>query len=252
MNFSNLILPSVGSGIVEGRAISIGDLKTALDKSYSKTKIKSGFGDFEVDSNLTTKETQVYNNPKTGQVLVVHRGTQGLRDVFTDIAYTATGYKGKRFKDANKIQKLAEKKYGAENVSTLGHSLGSLVSSDVGSNSKEIINYNKPIIQWSKKRDNEYNVSTQNDPFSWFHKPKKSDNHIKIESKTVDPIHEHSIHRLNNLDENLMIGEGIKKMKISELKQAIKRHNRQSTKKIKGYGKMKKQELRTKLMDIYC
>ena len=174
MNFSDLILPSIGTGIVEGRAISIGDLKTALDKSYSKTKIKSGFGDFEVDSNLTTKETQVYNNPKTGQVLVVHRGTQGLRDVFTDIAYTATGYKGKRFKDANKIQKLAEKKYGAENVSTLGSSLGSLVSSDVGSNSKEIINYNKPIIQWSKKRDNEYNVSTQNDPFSWFHKPKKS------------------------------------------------------------------------------
>ena len=148
MNFSNLILPSIGTGMVEGRAISIGDLKTALDKSYSKTKIKSGFGDFEVDSNLTTKETQVYNNPKTGQVLVVHRGTLGLRDVFTDIAYTATGYKGKRFKDANKIQKLAEKKYGAENVSTLGHSLGSLVSSDVGSNSKEIINYNKPIIHW--------------------------------------------------------------------------------------------------------
>ena len=67
MNFSNLILPSVGAGIVEGRAISIGDLKTALDKSYSKTKIKSGFGDLDVDSDLTTNETQVYNNPKTGQ-----------------------------------------------------------------------------------------------------------------------------------------------------------------------------------------
>merc|ERR1712006_61647 len=86
----------------------------------------------------------------TGQVLVVHRGTQGLHDVFTDIAYTATGYKGKRFKDANKIQKQAESKYGAKNISTLGHSLGSLVSSDVGSNSKEIINYNEPIIPWSR------------------------------------------------------------------------------------------------------
>ena len=55
-------------------------------------------------------------NLKTGQVLVVHRGTQGLRDMFTDIAYTATGYKVKRFKDANKIQKQAESKYGAENI----------------------------------------------------------------------------------------------------------------------------------------
>ena len=111
------------NGVVQGRAISIGDLKTALDKSYSKTKVKTGFGDFEVDADLTTKETQTYVNPKSGQVLVVHRGTQGLRDIFADIAYTASGYKGKRFKDANQIQKKAENKYGAHNVSTLATSL---------------------------------------------------------------------------------------------------------------------------------
>ena len=63
------------NGVVQGRAISIGDLKTALDKSYSKTKVKTGFGDFEVDADLTTKETQTYVNKKSGQVLVVHRGT---------------------------------------------------------------------------------------------------------------------------------------------------------------------------------
>ena len=100
------------NAIIKGRAISIGDLKTALDKSYSKSKVKTGFGDYEVDPDLTTKETQTYVNRKTGQVLVVYRGTQGLRDVFTDIAYTATGYKGGRFQDANKIQKLAENKSG--------------------------------------------------------------------------------------------------------------------------------------------
>ena len=38
------------NAIIQGRAISIGDLKTALDKSYSKTKVKTGFGDFQVDS----------------------------------------------------------------------------------------------------------------------------------------------------------------------------------------------------------
>ena len=99
------------STVIQGRAISIGDLKTALDKSYSKTKVKTGFGDFQVDPDLTTKESQTYFNPKTGQALVVHRGTQGLRDVFTDIAYTATGYKGKRFKDANKIQPQILERY---------------------------------------------------------------------------------------------------------------------------------------------
>ena len=242
------------SAIIQGRAISIGDLKTALDKSYSTTKVKTGFGDFQVDSELTTKETQTYVNSKTGQVLVVHRGTQGLRDVFTDIAYTATGYKGKRFKDANKIQKKAESKYGAENISTLGHSLGSLVSSDVGSNSKEIINYNKPIIPWSRKRENEYNISTENDPFSWFHKPKKTEKHIKIESNTVNPIQEHSINQLDKLENEMMIGEGIRKMKIADLKQMIKQCNKLQKKpemKIKGYGKMKKAELRKIANKIY-
>ena len=124
------------NAIIQGRAISVGDLKPALDKSHSKTKVNTGFNDFQVDPDLTTKETRNYVNPKTGKVWVVHRGTQGLRDVFTDRVYTATGYKGKRFKDANKRQKKAESKYGAENISTLGYSLGSLVSSDVGSNSK--------------------------------------------------------------------------------------------------------------------
>ena len=242
------------NAIIQGRAISIGDLKTALDKSYSKNKVKTGFGDFQVDSDLTTKETQTYVNPKTGQVLVVHRGTQELRDVFTDIAYTATGYKGKRFKDANKIQKQAESKYGAENISTLGHSLGSLVSSDVGSNSKEILNYNKPIIPWSRKRENEYNISTENDPFSWFHRPKKTEKHIKIESNTVNPIQEHSINQLDKLENEMMIGEGIRKMKITDLKQMIKQHNKRQKKpqmKIKGYGKMKKAELRKIANKIY-
>ena len=66
--------------LIQGKAISIKNLKIALDKSYSKNKVKDGFGDFEVDPSLTTKETQTYVNPKTQQVLVVHRGTASLSD----------------------------------------------------------------------------------------------------------------------------------------------------------------------------
>ena len=84
--------------LIQGKAISIKNLKIALDKSYSKNKVKDGFGDFEVDPSLTTKETQTYVNQKTKQVLVVHRGTASMSDVFADLAFGATGYKGKRFK----------------------------------------------------------------------------------------------------------------------------------------------------------
>ena len=57
--------------LIVGKAVSIKDLKTALDKSYSAKTVKDGFGDFQVDPSLTTRETQTYVNPNTNQVLVV-------------------------------------------------------------------------------------------------------------------------------------------------------------------------------------
>ena len=41
---------------IQGRAISIKNLKTALDKSYSKKRVTEGFSDFKVDPSLTTRE----------------------------------------------------------------------------------------------------------------------------------------------------------------------------------------------------
>ena len=243
--------------LIEGKAISVKNLKTALDKSYSKTTVKEGFGDFDVDPSLTTRETQTYINRKTGQVLVVHRGTKSMSDVFTDLGYTAFGYKGKRFKEAEKIQKKAELKYGAQNISTLGHSLGSLISSEVGKNSNEIINYNKPMTLHNTKQQNEYQISTKNDPFSWFHKPKKKETllnkHISIDSSTVNPVKEHSISKLNELDDDMIVGKGFNKMTIKELKQLIKNYNRKAKtgSKIKNFGKMKKAELKRIATEIY-
>ena len=74
--------------------------------------------------------------------------------------------------------------------------------------------------------------------------------HVEIDSKTANPVHEHSIDRLDALDEEMMIGIGIRKMKKADLKQVVKhynRHQKQPQMKIKGYGKMKKPELRSVL-----
>ena len=63
---------------IVGKAISIKD---------SAKSVKEGFGDFQVDPSLTTRETQTYVNPNTNQVLVVHRGTASMSDIFTDLAF---------------------------------------------------------------------------------------------------------------------------------------------------------------------
>ena len=63
-----------------------------------------------------------------------------------------------------------------------------------------------------------------------------------------------SINQLDKLENEMMIGEGIRKMKITDLKQMIKQHNKRQKKpqmKIKGYGKMKKAELRKIANKIY-
>lgn len=191
---------------------------------------------------LTDTESQVYYNPETKQAIVTHRGTQSLGDVLQDYTFATRGYKGRRFKKAEKIQKEAERLYGANNVTTLGHSLGSLISSEVGKTSKEIINYNKPIVPfYGKKQENEYNIKTSNDPFSWFFKRKDDNKNKTIASNTLNPVTEHSITKLDELDPEEMIGG--KGLKVKEMKEIIKVHNRGvKTNKIK-YGKMKKKEL---------
>ena len=48
-----------------------------------------------------------------------------------------------RFKSSKKVQKTAEKKYGAKNVSAIGHSQAGLLAQIIGKNSKENIVLNK-------------------------------------------------------------------------------------------------------------
>ena len=102
------------------------------------------------------------------------------------------------------------------------------------------------------KRENEYNISTENDPFSWFYRPRKAENHVKIRSDTINPLEEHSIDKLNSLEKEMMIGEGVRKLKMADLKQVAKYYNGLQSKsemKIKGYGKMKKRELRANIVE---
>ena len=231
---------------MKGGSLPVRDVKAFLSKSYSKEK-PSDYGDYKVDPSLSDHRVQVYHNPSRNHAVVVHRGTADVRDVANDALHIA-GYKGDRFYHSRSIQKKAEKKYGSQNVSTLGHSLGSLIASDVGKNSKEIINYNKPFDPKGNTNSNEYNIKTTRDPFSFFVPRKK--NTIQIKSKTMNPVAEHSIDRLDDLPQEQLLGKGrnrgLSMFSVKELKQYIKEHNKKhrSGQKIKGYGKMKKHQLK--------
>ena len=196
---------------MEGGALSQKDLKALLGASYNPT---DNVNDFILDKETSSKTSQVYHNPKTGQTVVAHRGTQGVTDWGNNLVYAIGGKKGykmtPRYKEAEKVQKRAEEKYGAKNVSTIGHSQGGLQAELLGGNSKEIITLNKATNPFENKReDNQYDIRTSGDivsalnPFQSTNKKEKV-----IPSKTSNPLTEHSIETLETTEE--MIGGKLK------------------------------------------
>jgi hypothetical protein len=219
----------------KGGKLSVKDTQALLKKSYDS---KLGdINDYELDPSLSDKEVQVYKKKGTNEAVVVHRGTQGIKDWGTDLQL-ALGMdikQGRRYKHSEDIQKKAEAKYGSQNVSTLGHSLGSKLASDVGENSKEIINLNKAVVPSdllnpNAVKKNEYNIRTSLDPVSAFSKitglfkPSSEKNTLTIPSQTINPLTEHSTGVLDRIDADTQIGRGhVKKMSKKHLKDVIKK-----------------------------
>jgi predicted esterase YcpF (UPF0227 family) len=82
---------------------------------------------FKVDHALTNRNATVLHDPTTGEAVIAYRGTdpRNYDDIYTD-AMIAVGkeHETKRFKDAEKLFHRTATKYGRENISLTGHSLG--------------------------------------------------------------------------------------------------------------------------------
>jgi hypothetical protein len=183
---------------LEGGELDGKTLKKVLNSTYEEEN--KDIGEFKVDNNLSGKRVKVLTNPNTNQTIVAHRGSQGYTDWLKTNAGMALGYKSNRFSHADKIQKKAEKKYGAKNISTVGHSLGSAISSTVGKNSKEVINVNKPTLlhEYGRKVPaNEFNIRSRGDLVSGLHGLEKDKKITTLKSRGYNPLIEHKPSVLN-------------------------------------------------------
>lgn len=192
-----------------GGALSQKDLKGLLGASYDPT---DNVNDFQLDKDSSSKTSQVYHNPKTGQTVVAHRGTKGIMDWGNNLVYAVAGKKGykmtPRYKEAEKVQKKAEEKYGAKNVSTIGHSQGGLQAELLGKDSKEIITLNKATRPFENKAEkNQTDIRTSGDVVSALNPFQKKNKEKVIQSKTSNPLTEHSLDTVEETDE--MVGEGL-------------------------------------------
>ena len=169
-----------------------------LKTSYKKnSKIK----DTTLDKSLSGKRVKVFYNPKTKKSVVVHRGTASAIDWLKTNIPMIFGYEGgNRFKHAKKIQKAAEQKYGKENITTMGHSLGGRIAEKVGKNTSQIITYNKAATPKSIKNKtpiNQIDIRTSRDPVSYLSTYQQHSNKpVIVKSKSYNLLNEHSIRAL--------------------------------------------------------
>lgn len=190
---------------IEGGKLSRDELKGLLDASYDG---RERVGDWTIDKQLSTKTSKVYS--KGDRAVVAHRGTEGITDWGNNLAFALGGEylykKTDRYKEAEKVQKKAEKKYGANNVSTIGHSQGGLQAELLGSKSKEIITLNKathPLIK--RHSGNQTDIRSDRDIVSIATKTPTTE----IKAESYNPLKEHSPDILNRVSADTEYGSGL-------------------------------------------
>jgi len=148
---------------INGNGLKAETFKQLLEASYSGKEEVEGF---IMDKSISSKTSKVFVHP-SGQVVVAHQGTASVMDWGNNAVYALTGDTGykftPRYKEARKVQEAVEKKYGAKNITTIGHSQGGLQAQLLGGKSKEIITLNKATrpqeyLFCSSKKHNQYDV----------------------------------------------------------------------------------------------
>lgn len=201
-------------GSKKGGSLTAAETGALIKSSYDRKN--KDIGDFKIDKSLSGKRTKVYFNEAENKPVIVHRGTDSIQDVGTDLGLMF-GYRGKRFKHAEKMQKKVEKKYGTDNLHTLGHSLGGIVAEEVGGKSKNVITLNKAVSPWEINRvngKNQTDIKTSNDPVSMLNKFNNNNNKTSvIKSEGWNPLAEHSSDVLSRVSPDKVYGDGMRRVK---------------------------------------
>ena len=205
-----------------GGKISASSLNKLINSSYKNRKdADEKIDGYTLDKSLSTKKGKVYTDDKD-KAVVVYRGTTGTAsDWMNNLAYLTGTYKyTDRYKKGKELQEKAEKKYGAENIDTVGHSQGAVLARELGKNTKNVITVN-PASLFQKKADNETVIRSSLDPVSFLQR----DATHTVHTGSINPLQNHSPDILDKLPEDTMLGSGIKVRKAHKKELYHVKHN---------------------------
>lgn len=119
------------SGLTE-RDLALFNMGAYESPHYHANQVGNGWN---VDDELSDHHSTIYHNPNTKHTVVAFRGTKDKHDLGTDaLLFLGLGGKTNRYKTANNITDKVISKYGRENTSLTGHSLGGDIASNVSKN----------------------------------------------------------------------------------------------------------------------
>jgi hypothetical protein len=197
--------------IVQGTGLRPTTLQALLEATYNGNEVEG----FTIDKSISTNESKVFVSNSSGHVVVAHIGTYSISDWGNNAMYAVGGdfaYKlTPRYKRAEQVQKLAEKKYGAENITTIGHSQSGLIAQLLGKNVYETITLNKAtrpqdLFRFNQSK-NQFDIRSEADVVSLWRNPLQKRNETTIKKKSNNVVLEHSPNVLNRLDKNKIIGK---------------------------------------------
>lgn len=184
-------------------------LYDVLKAGYDKTKINdlSKYG-YNYDSMLSNSNQQVYFNPNENKLLVNVAGTHNLSDVGTDIYLAFGDLKGtNRYKQARDTLNKAKEKYGVQNATITGHSLGGAISQYIAGKNDKAITLDKGATIGQKTRGNESAYRVEGDVVSLLSSGAKRSKTLENDKPSFLPIRNvlnaHAVDRIK--DKNIFI-----------------------------------------------
>jgi len=178
--------------LTKGGSIDNTQLGAFVDAGYKTKSEAENVDNYILDKELSTKRDKVYYDPKTNKAVHTISGTDKTKDWSNNLLiplglHTLTN----RYKNAEKIQKKTNKKYGKDNVSLVSHSQSGNIAQNLAKKKlvgDENITLNPAIIGSHNKKLKV--VKSSGDVVSALTLTNKKDKIIK--SKGFNPLRLHS------------------------------------------------------------
>jgi hypothetical protein len=153
---------------------------------------------YTLDSRLSGKRAKVYVHKEKPDVILAHRGTQGLADKWTDFTAVIGGRRkeSKRFQHAQAVTNRVRAAYPHAQITAVGHSLGGTLAQDSKGSDKQIT-FNKATtlhdVLYKRRPKSQTDYRKTGDVISVLSHVQPGVNKVKRSGKWKDPFHAHKL-----------------------------------------------------------